>query len=42
LSPDVIGRIWHEHVAGRRDNANALWTILAYLQWRLANSRWIE
>lgn len=38
LNPDVVQRTWQEHQSGRYDHANALWTVLAYLQWRSANA----
>jgi asparagine synthase (glutamine-hydrolysing) len=42
LNPNVLARTWGEHTSGRGDNANALWTVLAYLQWLEANSEWID
>lgn len=37
LNPDIVQRTWQEHQSGRYDHANALWTVLCYLQWRTAN-----
>jgi asparagine synthase (glutamine-hydrolysing) len=38
LNPDVVQRTWQEHQSGRYDHANALWTVLTYIQWRTANA----
>jgi asparagine synthase (glutamine-hydrolysing) len=41
LDAGVIQRYWTAHQAGAGDYSNALWTAIAYLQWRSVNDRWI-
>jgi len=31
--PDLIRRCWAQHLEGRRDNVNALWTVLMFQAW---------
>lgn len=38
LNADVVQRTWQEHQSGRYDHANALWTVLTYMQWRSTNA----
>lgn len=33
LNKDVIQRAWLQHQSGKRDNANALWSVISYLIW---------
>ncbi len=42
LIPGVVEKTWREHQAGQADNANAIWTVLAYLLWTRANKAFIN
>jgi asparagine synthase (glutamine-hydrolysing) len=34
LNPRVVGRLWAEHLAGRRDHTRQLWALLMFETWR--------
>lgn len=42
LNDNVVRHAWNEHLTGRKDNANSLWTILIYLQWVRKNLSHIQ
>ncbi|HXG81025.1 MAG TPA: asparagine synthase-related protein, partial [Sphingomicrobium sp.] len=33
FDPDIVGRRWHDHLAGRRDSTPALWAVLMFQAW---------
>jgi asparagine synthase (glutamine-hydrolysing) len=33
LDAEIVGRRWRDHLSGRRDSANALWSILMFQSW---------
>ncbi|WP_027135630.1 asparagine synthase (glutamine-hydrolyzing) [Geminicoccus roseus] len=34
LNPEVVGRLWSEHLTGRRDHTRQLWAVLMFETWR--------
>lgn len=42
LDASVIAQKWRSHQKKQGDYANALWTVLSYLNWRSANAKWIK
>jgi len=33
LDAEIVGSRWQDHLSGRRDSANALWSILMFQAW---------